>query len=528
MPEQLVLAGRYRLLERLGGGGMGTVWSATDETLRREVAVKEIVLPGELSAEQRGVAVERARREARAAALIDHPNVITVHDVVVEDGRPWLVMELVRGVSLERLVREHGPRPPAMVARVGLQVLDALQAVHAKGIVHRDVKPDNVLLADDGERVVLADFGIASVESDPSLTRSGMFVGSPGYIAPERLRERPVGPGSDLWSLGATLYMAVEGRGPFDREDRMASLGAVLTEEPVPPRRAGSLAPLLWYLLQKEPAARLPADAVRQVLRNVADGRPSGLRDPVPPPPPAPPVPAAVPAGPPRPPGKGSRAWIPLASGAAVLALAAAAIGAGVALSGDDRPAASEPPPRPESGAPAPPPSPTPSAAALDLCGLLTGDQIGRLFPAGTPERGREEGENCFWTAPKHGLSVADESRIGSGAAPDSDAAAHNRYVSKRNAESRASGGIYWGWTEIGVRHVRASRTAARAVPGIGDEAFAYTVTGLTEPMDKAYVVFRSGKVVLEVMYAYERGASSPEKASQAARWAARNLAGRA
>ncbi|MEW2355900.1 serine/threonine-protein kinase [Spirillospora sp. NPDC029432] len=524
MPEQLVLAGRYRLLERLGSGGMGTVWAATDETLRREVAVKEIVFPEELSAEQRRVAVERAQREARAAALIDHPSVITVHDVVVEDDRPWLVMELVRGVSLEQLVRRHGPRPPAMAARVGLQVLDALQAVHAKGIVHRDVKPSNVLLADDGQRVVLADFGIASVDSDPSLTKSGTFVGSPGYVAPERLRERPVGPESDLWSLGATLYMAVEGRGPFERESHMASLGAVLTQEPDPPRQAGSLAPLLWYLLQKEPAARLPVDAVRQVLRNVADGKPSGLRDPVPPPM------AAVPAGPPpSPPGRGSRLWIPVASGAAVLVLAAATIGAAVAMSGDDGPDASEPPPKPESAAPAPPPSSaSPSAAAVDLCGLLTDGQIGRLFPAGTPERGREEGESCFWTTSKHGLSVDDESSIGSAEPPDSESAAHNRFVSMRNARTRASDDVYWGWTEIGVRHVRASQSAARTVTGIGDEAFAYTATGMTEPMDKAYVVFRAGKVVLSVMYAYERGASSPEKASQAARWMARNLAGRA
>ncbi|WP_241682832.1 serine/threonine-protein kinase [Actinomadura sp. J1-007] len=204
-----VVGGRYRLVERIGRGGMGTVWTAVDETLRRDVAVKEVLLPEGLSAEERRVAGERARREARAAALIDHPGVVTVHDVVVEDGRPWIVMELIEGRSLGALIRENGPSHPKWVATVGLRLLDALEAAHARGVLHRDVKPGNVLLADG--LVYLTDFGIASIEADTSLTRTGALVGSPGYMAPERLREEPAGPGSDLWSLGATLYTAAEG-----------------------------------------------------------------------------------------------------------------------------------------------------------------------------------------------------------------------------------------------------------------------------------------------------------------------------
>ncbi|NEA25587.1 serine/threonine protein kinase [Actinomadura bangladeshensis] len=241
---------------------MGTVWSAVDETLHRTVAVKEIVFPDVLTSDERRVATDRAQREARAAALIDHPGVITVHDVVIEDERPWIVMELVRGASLAEVIRRDGPCPPAAAARIGLALLDALGAAHARGIVHRDVKPGNVLLAEDG-RVVLTDFGIASIEADPALTRTGTFVGSPGYIAPERLREQPGGPESDLWSLGATLYTTVEGRPPFERDSPMAVLGAVLAEEPAPPRQAGHLAPLLWQLLHKVPSARPGMEDVR-------------------------------------------------------------------------------------------------------------------------------------------------------------------------------------------------------------------------------------------------------------------------
>ncbi|MFF5260821.1 serine/threonine-protein kinase [Actinomadura viridis] len=550
-----VLAGRYRLLERLGRGGMGTVWSAEDRTLGRPVAVKEIVFPDGFTADERRVATGRARREARAAALIDHPGVITVHDVVVEDGRPWIVMELVRGPSLEQVVARDGPRPPIAAAGLGLQVLDALRAAHARGIVHRDVKPGNVLFAENG-RMVLTDFGIASIEADPSLTRTGSFVGSPGYIAPERLRERPGGPESDLWSLGATLYMAVEGRPPFERDGPMAVLGAVLTEEPAPPRQAGSLAPLLWHLLQKEPSARPDAETVARVLRNVAAGGPSGLPDPVPPrpsptatappgalPSPAAASPAAASPGTASPGtashGTGSRAsrlWIPVAAGAAMLLTAVTALAVGVvAFSGDGReesPAGrsgpvAEPTAPGGAGPSASPASPRASTSAVDLCALLTAQQIRRLLPSGTPRPDREDGKSCGWTTDRRGLAITDIGRGSSALPPESAAEAHNKFVAWKNARSEGSDRVYWGWTEIGVDTVRARQGAARTAPGIGDEAFAYETTGITKPMDKSYVVLRVKKTVLEVQYAYERGTASPDGASRAARWVAESLAGR-
>lgn len=267
-----VLAGRYRLLSPIGRGGMGVVWRAQDETLHRVVAVKEVLLAGDLPESERSELYRRAIREARAAALLDHPGIITVHDVITEDDRPWIVMELVAGRSLA----QAAPLLPQVVAAIGLRVLEALGAAHLRGVLHRDVKPTNILLADDG-RAILTDFGIASLEGDPSLTRTGDFVGSPGFVAPERLREQPVGPASDLWSLGATLYAAVEGRPPFDRDTPMAALGAVLTDDAPPPVRAGPLAPVLWRLLVKDPAARIPAGDAARALRQVSAGLPSGL-----------------------------------------------------------------------------------------------------------------------------------------------------------------------------------------------------------------------------------------------------------
>ncbi|MFC5744040.1 serine/threonine-protein kinase [Actinomadura rugatobispora] len=506
MPDR-VLAGRYRLRERLGSGGMGTVWSAVDETLRRDVAVKEIVFPDGLTSEERRVATGRAQREARAAALVDHPGVITVHDVVVEDDRPWIVMELLSGPSLEQTVRRDGPRPPAAVAHIGLQLLDALCAAHAKGIVHRDVKPANVLFARDGH-VVLTDFGIASIEADPALTRTGAFVGSPGYAAPERLREQPAGPESDFWSLGATLYMAVEGRSPFERDSPMAVLGAVLREQPAPPRQAGSLSPLLWHLLQKDPSARPGVDVIRQVLHNVAAGRPSGLPDPMPPPPP-------------RRPG----ALVPVLAGAAMLTVIVLAVVfvAVFAFSGDDQTTAATP-----TAAPTSPPATTPSASptsGLDPCSLLTAEQVRRLLADRKSQQEKDSDKSCGWAAKKRGVSLTNLTLGTGGPPPETSVEAHNKFVSWRNARSKASDSVYWGWPEIDVKHVRGSQSAARTVSGIGDEAFAYTTTGLTQPMDKAFVVVRVKHVVIEVEHIYERGTATTDDAAQAARWVAQSLA---
>ncbi|MGW4471020.1 serine/threonine-protein kinase [Nonomuraea sp. NPDC004354] len=255
-----LVAGRYRLLSQLGQGGMGTVWRAMDELLRQEVAVKEVRLPSDLDEASRAELGERTLREARAAATLrSHPSIVTVHDVVLDDGRPWIVMELVHGRSLERAVRDDGPLPPQRVAAIGLRMLDALAAAHAAGILHRDVKPANVLLTDDG-RVLLTDFGIATIAGDTGITQTGMLTGSPGYIAPERLRGEVDGPLADLWSLGATLFTAVEGVAPFAGPNQAAVLAAVLMQEPAPFRLAGPLAPVLAAILEKDPAGRCSAD----------------------------------------------------------------------------------------------------------------------------------------------------------------------------------------------------------------------------------------------------------------------------
>ncbi|GII90337.1 serine/threonine-protein kinase [Sinosporangium siamense] len=262
--------GRYLLIERLGQGGMGVVWRAHDELLDRPVAVKEVRYSG-VDDERRASLIQRTIREARAAGRLDHPSVVAVHDVVEEDGRAWIVMQLVRSRSLGEVVRVYGPLAPERVAALGLQMLSALRAAHAAGVLHRDVKPENVLLADDG-RVVLTDFGIAAVEEDPALTHTGAIMGTPAFLPPERLKGMPAGPESDLWSLGATLYAAVEGRSPFDRGAAAPTMAAVLYEETGPMARAGALSHMIHGLLHKEPALRMGTEEAEELLRPIAEG----------------------------------------------------------------------------------------------------------------------------------------------------------------------------------------------------------------------------------------------------------------
>ncbi|MFI2430413.1 serine/threonine-protein kinase [Streptomyces sp. NPDC018693] len=265
-----LIAGRYRLLAKLGHGGMGTVWRAQDETVDREVAVKEPRVPDHLPERERANAFERMRREARAAARLDHPAVVDVHDVAIVDGQPWIVMELVHGRSLGAALQE-GTLGARDAARVGLQVLGALEAAHAAGILHRDVKPDNVLLG-RYDRVVLTDFGIAQIEGETSLTDTGGFVGSPEYIAPERVLGQRPGPASDLWSLGVVLYAATEGVSPFRRSNTPATLQSVLNATPAPPAAAsGPLAEVINGLLRKDPAHRPDAARVRALLEAAAN-----------------------------------------------------------------------------------------------------------------------------------------------------------------------------------------------------------------------------------------------------------------
>ncbi|MFG2355513.1 protein kinase [Streptomyces sp. NPDC048521] len=269
--RERVIAGRYRLLSPLGEGGMGTVWRARDEVLQREVAVKEVRAPAGLPAADVERLYARLEREAWAAARVANRNVVTVYDVALEGGRPWIVMELVRGQSLADRLEAQGPLPPQRAAHIGAEVLSALRGAHAAGVLHRDVKPANVLLADDG-RVVLTDFGIATVEGSSALTMTGEVIGSPEFLAPERALGRTPGPESDLWSLGVLLYAAVEGVSPFRQDTPLSTLRAVVDEELPPPRRAGPLAPVIAGLLRKDPAERLSAERAERELRVVAAG----------------------------------------------------------------------------------------------------------------------------------------------------------------------------------------------------------------------------------------------------------------
>ncbi|MER6159049.1 serine/threonine-protein kinase [Streptomyces sp. NPDC001868] len=367
--SERVIAGRYRLLTPLGEGGMGTVWRARDEVLHREVAVKEVRAPGGVAVSDVERMYARLEREAWAAARVANRNVVTVYDVAMEDGRPWIVMELVRGVSLADLLDAEGPLSPQRAAHIGAEVLSALRAAHEAGVLHRDVKPANVLMSNDG-RVVLTDFGIATVEGSSALTMTGEVIGSPEFLAPERALGRAFGPESDLWSLGVLLYAAVEGNSPFRQNTPLSTLRAVVDEELPPPLRAGPLGPVIEGLLRKDPADRIPAERAERDLRIIgAGGTPSGgdapRSDTVPsapysptvaafpsrgggpgrgtnefgPPTPPHPVPAAVthPSGAPtREPDRNRRALVFLVAGIAAIAFAIAGLTYALVNRGDD------------------------------------------------------------------------------------------------------------------------------------------------------------------------------------------------
>nr|WP_265736646.1 serine/threonine-protein kinase [Wenjunlia vitaminophila] len=303
-----VIDGRFELLERLGGGGMGTVWRARDLVLRREVAIKEVRPPDPAYADvdPEGARMLRARvlREARALARIDHPHVVTVHHVVdsADEAYPWIVMELVAGGSLQERC-DRGPMDPRAAARLGRQVLSALRAAHDAGVEHRDVKPANVLLRANGAPV-LTDFGIAAVRESTNLTATGSVIGTPDYMAPERVSGKDSGPEADLWSLGMLLYVAVEGHHPLRRQNTLATLAAVLSEDVPPPRRAGPLAGALVSLLVRDPGARPDAATLDGMLASAADGNPTVPlvpRDALAPRPLPSPPPRTGPGGPPWP-----------------------------------------------------------------------------------------------------------------------------------------------------------------------------------------------------------------------------------
>jgi eukaryotic-like serine/threonine-protein kinase len=396
-----LVAGRYRLTERIGRGGMGTVWCAEDELLGRRVAVKKLHVPPQLHDDERETLYERTRREARSAARINHPNVVVVHDVLEDEGLPCIVMEYVRSRTLSEVIKKDGPVSQREAARIGRGMVAALRAAHRAGVLHRDVKPANVLLgldsseADDpgwpGGRVVLTDFGIAVTSGTSTLTRTGELVGSFDYLAPERIRGEGPLPASDLWALGATLYQALEGRAPFHRDTPIETAYAIAAEPFVPPRNAGPLAPLIEGLLEKDPRQRMSAEQLERLLSGSVDtvlvGRLSEDPGPwqqttrMPGPPTTTPLPPA-PAGHPGPPtavthmgsarGRGRRT----ALWACAAVLAAALAGGGVALwlnhSGrhaaargvrpsaplTSRPASSSPSPSPSVSLPPVPPVP--------------------------------------------------------------------------------------------------------------------------------------------------------------------------
>ncbi len=364
-----LLAGRYRLCSVIGQGGMGAVWRARDELLNRDVAVKEIIWPPQMGPAERETARRRAVREAQMAARLRHPNVVGVYDFVEEYGRPCIVMELVPFRSLRALVLKDGPLAPAEAARVGLGVLAGLRAAHQAGIVHRDVKPANILLGPEG-RVVLTDFGIAKTDDSPALTDSGVLIGSPSYTAPERALGRRAGVAADLWALGALLYTAVEGRPPFERDGALASLTAVVESEPDPPARAGPMLEVINGLLRKDPEARLDAAGAERLLRRVvaeAGGR-EGAQ---------PPEPAGPGAGEQSTP-SGSRRF--RVGAAAVALFAVAVITAGLVLITSRSPPSPHAAPRPAPTTPGTRPATTPAST-----GSSTGTRSGgsSAVPAG-------------------------------------------------------------------------------------------------------------------------------------------------
>jgi hypothetical protein len=385
-----LLSGRYRLIEQIGRGGMGTVWWAHDETEDREVAVKEVHLPPSLDHRERMNLLRRTDREALAAGRLRHPGLIAIYDMVIEESRPYLIMEYVAARSLEDVFVDDGPISPRRVAEIGVQLLAALRAAHDAGIVHRDVKPSNVLLETSG-RVVLTDFGIATYDGATTLTQTGSFMGSPAYVAPEVARGEPASPSSDLWSLGATLYAAVEGRPPYDHETAMATLSALVTSEPDPPLRAGPLRPVLAGLLTKDPAHRLGADHTAELLTLAA----------------TPPVPPGRPQRPQR----VRRARRRLAERTGVVPVVtvgvlALAVGAGVLAGVKGRPALYSGDPAP-SGTPTAAPSATPPAEGGPLPATIGGE-------AGAPSVTRLARGGATWPATSTlTLRLDDDARDG-------------------------------------------------------------------------------------------------------------------
>ncbi|WP_336216944.1 serine/threonine-protein kinase [Nonomuraea sp. LPB2021202275-12-8] len=465
------LAGRYSLLRPLGSGGMGRVWLARDEMLDREVAVKELTLPEGLSPKEREELVTRAVREAQAMAQMRHPGIVALHDVVVEYERPWLVMELLRGSTLGEAVQAHGPMPTEYAARIGAEMLDALSAAHGRGLQHRDVKPGNVFLTESG-RVVLTDFGIARQEGQATLTEQGLMIGSPGFIAPERLEGEAGGPASDVWSLGATLYLAATGR-PAYGGTAAERIRATLTQ-PLP-AAPGPLGPLLTAMMARHPGARPAAPVMIQALRQVAAGEPAVL-----------PVHHEVTA--PGPVKRRGRLLPWIAGVVAVAVVAAAATAVVLILKNQDK------------GLPAA------FTVPMDVCSLLPPEEVGLLLRTQQPPKAKssadEDGPQCGWTIQSTGVEVQiqkdSDTRDPWAMTPETARtlfANQHRFWAKHEK-------IDWVWPEIGVKNAQSvTRTPVRAIGGVGEEAFTFELKGSTGRIHSAVVFYRLANLVVSVEY---------------------------
>jgi serine/threonine protein kinase len=525
MNQPRLVGGRYQLLQQLGRGGMGVVWRAQDTMIGREVAIKQVLPPPNLHPAAQAELRQRTLYEARVAAQIRHPAVVGIHDVVDDGGAPWIVMELVRGRSLDQVVKTGGPMSEPWAASVGLFVLSALAAAHAHGLLHRDVKPGNVLLADDG-RILLSDFGIATPTG--TAQQGGPPVGTPGFTAPECLTEgvQP-GPPSDLFSLGATIYAAIEGTQPFQRNTAMATLGAVMTEPPRPPQRAAVLAPILLGLLAKDPAHRPDVPTLRRALERAAGHQIATVKTP---------MPAWVV---PRTAAYGSAAAVVVAFVAAVTLILTMGSSAAAPSSA---PAAAETTKAAPSKAPssAAPPSATPTTGAPVTaaptqppgkftklprpCQLLTRQQatqlVGTFFTssrdpefrctwstAGLPAKGKELSVYfTLWYYPQQGdgyeNTLAEEHVAGRKKAAEDTAG--------RGGSGQKQGEVF-------------------DIPGAGDEAMGYELSKTSIGSGRSFevnVTFRTSNMVGEFRFTRD-AASDPklrDKAAQAAKWLAQNL----
>ncbi|WP_433371504.1 serine/threonine-protein kinase [Streptosporangium sp. CA-115845] len=456
-----VLTGRYRLVEILGQGGMGAVWRARDELLHRDVAVKEVRSPRGMSAAREAELRERTLREARAAARLRHPAIVAVHDVLDEGGLPWIVMDLVAGRTLEGTVRAEGPLPPERVAAIGVRVLDALTEAHRRGIMHRDVKPANIMLGPDGQ-ALLTDFGIAVFARDAGLTAPGNLVGSPGFIAPERLGGEADDPRADLWSLGATLYTAAQGKPPFHRETPIAVLGAVLTQPPPAPSFPGPLGPLLLALLAKDPADRPDVAELRRTLGRIADGLP---------------VDPSVPG--PRTPATGSsagrRRGVLFALGALVLA---GAVTVPVAVG------------MPQGGrTETPAPSATAPAVAPNPCLLLTLEQVRPLVMV--ERQPTPLGGTCGWADDSDYFEVNVELVASRQGKTGPEVAGELYAVRKLQdiAQARSRG---FGETEE-------RKASVKDIADLGDDAF--SIEHFSPESATSTIAFRTGNLLVKVEY---------------------------